>query len=278
MARKIHEKLIERMTNGDLIPLLNFLKTNKEKLRLEVRQVGKAFVYYKKCKILELGLNSYSIDEKYFENNSKPTDIKNQVINNPELYFKETLLVVDSWLNKHRKQEFETQHNIAIHNQDKDDKYIILDMEYNFSQNEIEKSKRVKRAGFDLLGIERQTGKIVFFEVKKGLKALTGTAGIQTHIVDFEECLYGRNKKEFRMNLIKDIRNIISDKRKLGLIENFDLPATLSIEDIDLIFVFEPLAGDKEDYSKIYKEEHRKSASLREFRTIYVSENNLKLI
>ncbi len=278
MARKIHEKLIERMMYGDLIPLLNFLKTEKEKLRLEVRQAGKAFVYYKKCKVLELGLNSYTIDAKYFENNSKPTDIKNLIINYPELYFQETLSVVESWLQKHRKQEFETQHNIAIHNQDKDDKYIILDMEYNFSQSEIQKSKRVKRAGFDLLGIERQTGKIVFFEVKKGLKALTGTAGIKAHIVDFEECLYGCNKKEFRTNLISDIRNIVSDKKKLGLIENFDLPATLSIEDIDLIFVFEPLAGDKDDYSKIYKEEYRKSASLREFKTIYVSENNLKLI
>ena len=278
--RKIHEKLIERMTvtNGDLVPLLNFLKIDKEKLRLEVRQAGKAFVYYKKCKILELGLNSYNIDEKYFENNQKPTDIKNKVVNNPELYFKETLLVVDSWLQKHRKQEFETQQKIAIYNQDKNDRYIILDMEYNFSQSEIEKSKRVKRAGFDLLGIERQTGKIVFFEVKKGLKALTGTAGIRTHIDDLEECLYGRNKTEFRMNLISDIRNIVSDKRKLGLIENFDLPATLSIEDIDLIFVFEPLAGDKDDYSKIYEEEYKKSVSLREFRTIYVSENNLKLI
>ncbi|MEI7676928.1 MAG: hypothetical protein WCJ03_09125 [Bacteroidales bacterium] len=276
MARKINGKLIERMRNGDLVPLLNFLKTNNEKLRLEVRQAGKAFVYYKKCKILELGLNSYSIDEKYFENNSKPTDIKNQVINNPELYFKQTLSVVDSWLQKHKKQEFETQQNIAINNQEKDDKYIILDMEYNFSQKEIK--ERVKRAGFDLLGMDRKTGKIVFFEVKKGLKALTGKAGIETHIKDFEKFIYKHNEDEFRKNLIVDIQNIVSNKKELGLLENFDLPTTLSIDDIDLVFVFEPLAGDKDDYSKIYKEEHRKSASLREFRTIYVSENNLKLI
>ncbi len=265
------------MTSGDLIPLLNFLKTNKEKLRLEVRQVGKAFVYYKKCKILELGLNSYSIDEKYFENNQKPIDIKNQVINNPELYFKQTLSVVDSWLQKHRKQEFETQQNIAIYNQDKDDKYIILDMEYNFSQSGIEKGKRVgKRAGFDLLGIERKSGKIVFFEIKKGLKALSGKAGIETHIKDFEKFLYQNNEDVFRKNLIVDIQNIVSDKKELGLLENFDLPTTLSIDDIDLAFVFEPIA-DKDKYLKKFETEYKKSASQREFKTIYISENDYKL-
>lgn len=279
MARKIHEKLIERMTYGDLAPLLYTIKTEERKLRLEVRQAGKAFVYYKKCKVLDLGLSSYNIDEKYFENNQKPTDIKNQVINNPELYFKEILSVVDIWLLKHPKSEFQAQQNIAFINQEKENKYIILDMEYNFSQSEIEKNRRVKKAGFDLLGIERQTGKIVFFEVKKGLKALRDPAGIRSHIIDFEECLYGRNKDKFRENLIADIKNIVNDKKKLGLINNFELPDTLSIVDIDLIFVFQPLlVSDKDVYSKIYEDEHRKSKSLRKFKTIYVSESNYKLI
>lgn len=265
------------MINGDLVPLLNYLKTETKKLRLEVRRAGKSFVYYKKCKILSIGLKSYNIDEKYFENKQKPNDIEDKVINNPQQYFKDTLSVVDRWLQKHPKEEFETQQNIACDNQEKNDRYIILDMEYNFSQSEIKESKRVKRAGFDLLDIERQTGKIVFFEVKKGLKALTGDAGIKTHIEDFEECLYGRNKDEFRNNLIINIKNIVSDKNKLGLIDNFDMPANFFDEDIELIFVFEPVACDEDDYSKIYKEEHQKSGSKREYRTIYVSKNNYKL-
>lgn len=278
MARKIHDKLIERMTDGDLVPFLKTIKAQERKLRLEVRIDKKAFVYYKKCKVLDLGLNSYKIDEKYFVNNQKPTDIKVQIINNPELYFKEILSVVDSWLLKHPKTEFEAQQSIAIANQESEDKYLILDMEYNFAQNEIEKNGRVKKAGFDLLGIERQTGKIVFFEVKKGLKALLGKAGIKDHIIDFEECLHGRNKVKFRENLIADIKNIVSDKKKLGLINNFDLPETLSIEDIDLIFVFEPSQdGHKDSYTKIYDDEHRKSGSQRKFKTIFVSKGNYKL-
>ena len=184
---------------------------------------------------------------------------------------------MDKWLTKHPKQEFESQQNIACENQEENDRYIILDMEYNFSQNEITKSDRVKKAGFDLLGIERQTGKIVLFEVKKGLKALTGKAGISTHIRDFEECLFGRNKDVFRNNLICDIKNIVNDKKILGLIDNFDLPISLSIDSIDLIFVFEPLTGDIGNYSKKYKEEHQRSGSKRDYHTIFVSKNNYKL-
>ncbi len=275
MARKINEKLIERMNYGDLVPMLNHIKAEEKKLRLEVRREGKAYVYYKKCKILDLGLNSYKIDDKYFENKHKPDDIKDKVINNPQQYFKDTLSVVDKWLQKHRKAEFESQQNIACNNQEENDRYIILDMEYNFSQSLI--SNRVKRSGFDLLGIERKSGKIVFFEVKRGLKALSGKAGISNHIKDFEMCLYESNKDDFRKNLIIDIANIVSDKKKLGLIDNFKLPVTFSIDDINLIFVFEPVEGEKNDYSRIFKEEYQKSGSKREYHTIYVSKSNFKL-
>lgn len=275
--RKINEKLIKRMTHGDLEPLLSYIKAEPKKIRLEVRRKGKAIVYYKKCKVLELGLSSYNIDKKYFENKQKPDDIKDKVIKNPDQYFKDILSIVDKWLIKHPKEEFETQQNIAFENQNKNDKYIILDMEYNFSQSDIEENNRVKRAGFDLLGIERQTGKVVFFEVKKGLKALTGRAGIKTHIEDFEECLYGRNKDVFRKNLIVDINNIVSDKKKLGLIDNFDIPENFSVADSKLSFVFDPVAYNKDDYFKRYNEEYKKSTSQKNYETIFVSENNYKL-
>jgi len=277
MARKINNKLIQRMTQGDLLPLLNYIKTEK-KLRLEVRQEGKAIVYYKKCKILELGADSFHIDGKYFVNGKEPENMGDKVINNPEQYFKDTLSVVKKWLENNRKEEFKTQQNIASDNQEKNDRYIILDMEYNFSQSKIDEDKRMKRAGFDLLGVERETEKIVFFEVKKGLKALSGNAGIKSHINDFENCLYGMNKDEFRNNLIVDIKNIVSDKKKLGLIDNFDLPDTFSVDDIDLTFVFEAVDCNNSDYSKIFEEEYKKSGSEREYKTIYVSKNNYKLI
>jgi len=278
MARKINEKLIDRMTSGDLAPLLNYLKSEVRKLRLEVRLNGKAYIYYKKCKVLDLGLMSYNIDDKYFEKNCKPINIKDKVINCPSQYFKETLSIVDKWLEKHRKSEFETQQYIAFHNQEIKDKYIILDMEYNFSQSGIEEGIRVKQAGFDLLGIERLTGNIVFFEVKKGLGALPGTSGIKEHIVDFEECLYGRHKEIFRKNLITDIKNIVHDKKKLELLDNFELPASFSLDDISLKFVFESDYSDKAAYLKIFEKEYQASKSNRHYETIYLTDNCYKLL
>lgn len=275
-GRKINEKLIEKMTIGDLNPLLNYLKSEK-RLRLEVRRKGKCFVYYKKCKILELGVRSSHIDKKYFDNNEEPKNIMRMIVNKPEEYFKDSIKVVDHWLLTHPKKEFETQQNIALSNQGKNDKFLILDMEYNFSQEGVKKNNRVKQAGFDLLGIERKTGKVVFFEVKKGLKALTNKSGIKSHINDFEECLNGKNKEIFRKDLITDINNIISDKVKLGLIGEDNLPRNISTDNVELIFVFEPVDGEKNNYPEIFEKENKLANTNKEFKTIYVEKDMYQL-
>ncbi len=62
-GEKIDDKLIERLTNGDLLPLLNYIKSDNE-LRLEVRHKnGDAFVYYRKGKALEI--KKLKVDLKY---------------------------------------------------------------------------------------------------------------------------------------------------------------------------------------------------------------------
>ena len=231
--RKIKDNLIERMVNGDLLPLLNYIKTDNE-LRLEVRQKGEAFVYYRKGKALEIG--SLKVDKKYGEVPSTQL-----AVNNSSQYFKLIKESIDNWLSsKKERAEFDTQQNIAQCNQNKDDKYIILDMEYAFEQNQIEKDKREKRAVFDLLGIDRKTNKIIFFEVKNGIGATKGKSGIEEHINDFETYLNGKNSKRFRANIIKDIRNIVEDKIKLGLIHNFKIPDNLEQTAPELVFVFHP--------------------------------------
>lgn len=231
--RKISEKLIDRLTKGDLIPLLDYIKKDNE-LRLEVRQKWEAFVYYRKGKALEIG--SLKVDEKYGKVPS--TEL---AVSNPFEYFKLIKESIDNWLNsKKERAEFDTQQKIAQCNQDIDDKYIILDMEYAFEQNQIEKDKREKRAVFDLLGIERKTNNIIFFEVKKGMGATNGKSGIEEHINDFKTYLNGKNSKSFRDNLIQDIRNIIEDKIKLGLLYNFKISDNFGQSEPELIFVFHP--------------------------------------
>lgn len=276
--RKIKDELIERMTNGDLLPLLNYLKSDDD-LRLEVRQNGEAFIYYRKRKVLEIG--ALKIDENY--GNVPSTDL---AVSDPNKYFELIKEAINIWPNiKKDRAEFDTQQDVARCNQEINDKYIIIDMEYNFSQSGIHKSKREKQAGFDLLGIERSSGKIILFEVKKGLLALSDPQGIKAHIVDFENFIHGTKKDKtvrdhFRGILVKDIENIVADKIKLGLICNFSIPVAFSKDPkFDFIFVYESESyNDKEEYDRIFKQECKSPIFPKEYKTIYVSKgNNYKL-
>jgi hypothetical protein len=120
--------------------------------------------------------------------------------------------------------------------------------------------------------------------LKKGGDALKEKSGLKSHIDDFEEYLFGENKEKFREQLEIDIRNIVSDKKALGIID-FALPSDFSIDDskIDFMFVFEPTADcSKEQYDLIYKQEIAKTRNCKnklkkEYQTIFISPNNFKL-
>ncbi len=250
------------MIKGDLSPLLNYIKSDDE-LRLEVRQNGDAFVYYRKGKALEI--KKLKVDQKY---GSVPST--ELAITNPKEYFKLIKKSIDNWLNgKKQRGEFDTQQNIAKYNQDYTDKYIILDMEYAFEQNQIEKKNREKRGVFDLLGIEMETNKIVFFEVKKGMGATKGKSGIEEHISDFKNYLFGKNSDTFRTNLIQDIKNIIEDKAALGLLNSLCLSEVYKQQEPELVFVFHPDNDSQiQEFSNELKNRHK---------LIVVSDNNYKL-
>ena len=277
MARKINTQLLERLTSGDLLSLLNYIKSDND-LRIEVREGGRAFVYYRKGKALEISLSGFSVDERYITNaSSTVSDMMSLVKSNPAQYFKCIKEHIDNYVNHIKKrQEFDTQQKIASQNQKKDDKYIIIDMEYTFPQSSLEKSKREKRASFDLLGIERESGKIVFFEVKKGGSSLTGNTGIKSHIEDFEQYFFGENAVFFHKILKKDIENIVLDKRKLGIID-FSLPTNYDIDgnNIDFVFVFEADENTTiQKYCNVFSQEVSKIGSKREYKTLFVSPKN----
>jgi hypothetical protein len=261
--RKIDNELINRMTSGDLSPLLSYIKSDSE-LRLDVRRNGDAFVYYRKGKALEI--KNLKVDKKY--GNVPSTEL---AISTPKEYFKLVKKSIDDWLdNKKQRAEFDTQQNIAKHNQGKEDKYIILDMEYAFEQNQIEKRNREKRGVFDLLGLEIETNRIIFFEVKKGMGSTKGKSGIEEHIIDFENYLFGKQSDIFRKNLIKDIENIVEDKIALGIIKNFNISDSYKQYDPELVFVFHP-----DDNSQI--QEFSNELKNR-YKLIIVSDNNYKLL
>ena len=231
--RKINPDLKERLLHGDLKPLLDYIKSDKQ-LRLEVRTKGDAFVYYRKGVALEIkGLN---VDKKYGK--VPPTDL---AIQEPEKYFQQIKLSIDNWLkSKKNRNEFDTQQKIAYHNQDINGRFFIVDMEYAFEQQQIEESERIKRAKFDLFGIDMVEGRMILFELKKGMKSLSGKSGIQDHINDFNKYINGRNSSIFRGSLIRDLKNIINDKRDLELIPDLKIPANISTNEPQMIIIFHP--------------------------------------
>jgi len=250
------------MTKGDLLPLLSYIKSDEE-LRLEVRQKGDAFVYYRKGKALEI--KKLKVDSKY--GNVPSTKL---AITKPAEFFRLIKESIDNWLNsKKQRAEFDTQQNIAKFNQDINDKYVILDMEYAFDQNQIEKPNREKRAVFDLLGIEREINKIIFFEVKKGMGATKGKSGIKEHINDFQSYLFGKNFMSYRKNLLQDIKNIIEDKTRLGILNGLNYSDSYSHQDPELVFVFHP---DNNAQIKEFSDELKNKHKL-----IVVNADNYKL-
>lgn len=87
--RKMKESLMERLTNGELSNLLNYIKKDHQ-LRLEVRTKDEAFVYYRKGKALEIG--KFKVDRKY--GNVSDTKL---AASNPEEYFKKIKEAIDTY-------------------------------------------------------------------------------------------------------------------------------------------------------------------------------------
>lgn len=231
--RKINPDLKERLLHGDLHPMLEYIKSDKQ-LRLEVRTKGDAFVYYRKG--VALKIRTMDVDKKYGK-----VPPKELAIQEPAKYFQQMKLAIDDWLKKgNSRNEFDTQQQIAYNNQDINERYFIVDMEYAFEQHQIEESERIKRAIFDLLGIDMVEGKMILFELKKGMKSLSGKSGIQEHINDFNKYIHGKNSSFFRGSLYRDLLNIITDKRDLGLIPDIKIPVNISTNEPEMIIIFHP--------------------------------------
>lgn len=260
--RKIGNNLINRMLNGDLTELLNYVKSDPE-LLLEVRRNDDAFIYYRKGKALEIKGLKVNPDYKYVPDTKL-------ALSEPKEYFRLIKISIDNWLKTRKtRAEFDTQHYVARHNREKNDKYLILDMEYAFEQNQIEKGNRYKSGIIDLLGIERYSKRITFFEVKKGLSATSGKSGIEAHIKDFNHFLFGSESKLFRANLFKDIHNIIEDKTRLGLLKDFTLDDVNFDLDPEFVFIFHPdEVSEVGSFKKLLSDRHK---------LIIVNEDDYKL-
>ena len=207
-----------------------FLGINEDpELSFEIRRNDEAMVYYHKDKILTTGFNKKGkpfvklLDEKYYKESSKPSSDISNIANLKSLtlirkYFKEA-----KWLVFRYKvgAEFAIQQNIALGNQTFDNRFLVVDMEWQFAQSEIPEDERIPKTRIDLVIVDTERNSrgfndIYLAEVKCGLDATEGKSGVKSHVENTNKII---NKQEACLALIEDVKSIISIKRELGIIK-----------------------------------------------------------
>lgn len=234
MARTLNTSLINKLCSGDYARILDYIKGDHE-LSLEVRIQSTAMVYYKKSKVLTLHPRKHEptiLAEGYWKHDTKPT----LDLNSPGGYFAEAKRLVDEFSKKKNNLEFDIQQKILAANNSIYNRYLVVDMEYQFAQDLIT-DRTNKNTRFDLVAIDLHKKKILLLEVKQGLNAVNGESGVDDHHAKFLEHI---NHPEFSQALIDDVGNILDTKGQLGLYDFDTSNIAMNIKDasIDFAYVF----------------------------------------
>lgn len=228
--RKITDEHIKAYQLGVLKKLFNVIKEDPE-LSFEIRKDNEVMVYYRKGKILTINYidkDNYtvkSLDKQYYKNGKSPsvsfeTDFLLETLRHTDelrKYFKQA----KSLVHKHKMGlEFGVQQNIALGNRSFDKRFIVVDMEWQFSQEIVKDEDRVSKTRIDLIVIDTQpneegTNDIYLTELKVGTEATEGKSGIIDHIRKTKDII---DKPEVLNDLKCDVENIIDIKLRLGLI------------------------------------------------------------
>lgn len=226
-GRYITPKHVEAYISGVYKTLYKGIIEDPE-LSLEIRMNNEAIVYYHKDKILTTSFDAKDrskirmLDKKYYKGKEKPSiDIENisnlRSLSNIRNYFKDAKRLV--YFYKMGK-EFAFQQNLAMGNHSFDQKYLVIDMEWQFSQKDIEKKQRINRTRIDLVIIDTERNingfnDIYLAELKVGTEATEGKSGIIDHVNKTFEII---QKKEACSSLIQDVTSILASKTALGII------------------------------------------------------------
>lgn len=241
--RKINTEHIEAYKSGCFKKLFDVIKEDPD-LSFEIRMNNEVIVYYRKCKILTIKYN-YSnhlikrsveiLDSKYYSDSSKPSvsfdgALLDYTLDHKSLlekYFKEAKKLVHAYK---IGMEFEIQQNIALGNRDFNKRYLVVDMEWGFSQSGIPFDKRITKTRIDLVVVDTKPNSngendIYLAEIKVGTGAAEGKSGIVDHVRKTKELI---DMKEACKALKDDVDNILEQKIKLGLIAGTPVKLNLS--------------------------------------------------
>lgn len=226
--REISQDHIEEYQSGRLKKLLDVVKGEPD-LLFEIRKDDVVMIYYRKGKILTIKytkrreIQIIPLDEGYYRGVAQAEVIDGKQIvaklddtSFLRKYFKQAKALID---NK-EKTEFSVQQNIALGRRSYDNRFLVVDMEWQFPQANIRPSDRVVKTRIDLIIVdtlpnEAGTNDIYLAELKVGNDATKGKSGIEDHI---------RSTKTITdqagvCDCIKsDVESIIAIKSELGLI------------------------------------------------------------
>jgi hypothetical protein len=220
-----NNRLLEKLINGEYLPILNWVKRD-EYLRIEMRIKNQVKIYYKKSLVLTLyPLRQPEIlSAGYCKESIQPVlDVRE-----PGFYFSSAIKIVEGHKRDIKENiEFEIQQKIAKHNSSLQNRFLILDMEYQFAQEKV--TIRTKdKTRFDLLALDLKSNKILLLELKQGLNSLKGKAGVDDHYKRFLEHI---DHPHFQPALRTDIKGILWSKQQLGFF-NSDVKELFNLIDI----------------------------------------------
>jgi len=265
MARTINKSMESRLLSGMYLNILNAVK-NDTTLNLEVRTSSQVIIYYKKSKILTLfsrRKNPELLSEGYWKNDTIPEFD----IDKPNGYFQLAKTKVDDYKSIKANEEFRIQQKISVDNACRENRYWVIDMEYQFAQNII-KNRIKNTTRFDLVSIDLKHRKIVLMELKQGLDSSIGDSGVDDHIRRYEEHIA---HPEFRTWLRYDVKSIIDIKVKLGLYNSEIQTYINNIDEMEIdflvVFAYHNNA-EKQQYSLSYPNA----------KTIFINRNSDKYI
>ena len=249
------EHLQAYQEGGRLQKLFDVIKEDPE-LSFEIRMNNKVMIYYHKDRILTISYckGKPSIDtlsEKYYKNDTPPPvsfedgDLIQTLRDKSQLrqYFREAKRLVGSYK---VGEEFEVQQNIALGNRSFNNRFVVVDMEWQLPQSDIKEEDRIIKTRFDLVVVdmkrnERGENDVYLGELKVGMGATGGKSGIVAHIEKTNEIM--KSPKACAV-LRADVERIIRQKAALGLLEG-DY-AGLNLSDMPCMMIILAYRGNEE--------------------------------
>ncbi len=223
-----NEHLQAYLEGGCLQKLFNVIKDDPE-LSFEIRVKNEVMIYYHKDRILTIrfckGKPSIEIlSEKYYKKDTPPSvsfDDLMETLRDTDLlrkYFKEAKQLIGSYK---ADLEFEVQQNIASGNRSFNNRFVVVDMEWQLPQSDIKKEERISKTRFDLVVVDTKKNDmgendIYLGELKVGMGATGGKSGIEDHVIKTNKII---NNAKACAALRDDVESIIRQKAKLGLFE-----------------------------------------------------------